>query len=203
MLSCFRSIIHTSCFRPALSATQTASFSISLTRKNNLKPSAPYQQLISVVNQEASKMEEEAKMEDERVPSSFLTSSNDPSSYKPKREFIRVFRRNRSLHPTEFSRERRVISWRRVAKQWDLGPPKKVARHYDIFHQLDIDPVDECMNPSLLADYVTSMGRIKKRAETRLTMRSQRRISKAIKRAKMMGIMPIHYHAFKMLRFPK
>lgn len=73
----------------------------------------------------------------------------------------------------------------------------KVARQKDMFHRLEIDPVDECMNTSLLSGYVTALGRIKKRADTMLTQRTQRRLSKAIKRAKMMGILPIHRHAQK------
>jgi len=85
-----------------------------------------------------------------------------------------------------------VQTWQRKPKPWDLGPPNRVAKVQDIFHLMEIDPVDECMNTTLLADYVTSMGRIQKRAETKLTTRSQRRLSKAIKRAKMMGILPIH-----------
>lgn len=89
-------------------------------------------------------------------------------------------------------------------KPWDLGPPNREARYTDIFHQLDIDPVDECMNPTLLSHFVSKMGRVNKRAETKLTMRSQRRISKAIKRAKMMGIMPIHSQSpFGLLKFPR
>src|SRR5882762_7224095 len=96
------------------------------------------------------------------------------------------------LHPTEFSRERRVHGRPRFPKPWDLGPPNNAARRSDVFHQMEIDPVNECMNSRLLLNYMTFMGRIKKRAETKLTMRSQKRVAKAIKRAKMMGIIPIH-----------
>jgi len=39
---------------------------------------------------------------------------------------------------------------------------------------------------------VADMGRVLSRAETQLTWRSQRRLSKAIRRAKMMGIIPLH-----------
>jgi len=207
MLSCFRSIIHqTSRFRPALTATPTASFSISLARGNNPKPSEPYRGMFRAIGEEASKQEEEASMIEggKAMPISTLFAQDRHSSYRSKKEYIRIFRRNRALHPTEFSRDRRVHSRVRTPRPWDLGPSKKVARHYDIFHQWDIDPVDECMNATLLGDYVTRMGRIKKRAETRLTMKNQRRISKAIKRAKMMGILPIHHHApLGLLQFPK
>lgn len=49
------------------------------------------------------------------------------------------------------------------------------------------------MNPTLLSAFVTEMGKIRKRAQTNLTWRSQRRVTKAIKRAKLMGIMPMFY----------
>jgi small subunit ribosomal protein S18 len=69
---------------------------------------------------------------------------------------------------------------------------------------MQIDPLDECMNTTLLSNFVTPMGRIEKRAVTRLTMKSQKRISKAIKRAKMMGIIPIHGRSLRGLtRFPR
>lgn len=35
------------------------------------------------------------------------------------------------------------------------------------------------------------MGKIKPRSQTKLTWRSQRRLGKAIRRAKMMGIIPV------------
>ena len=77
-------------------------------------------------------------------------------------------------------------------KPWDLGLPTRQAKYHDVFHQLNIDPMDECMNTTLLSSFVSKMGMVNKRALTKLTMRSQRKLSKAIKRAKMMGIMPIH-----------
>ena len=39
--------------------------------------------------------------------------------------------------------------------------------------------------------FVTHMGKIKRRSETQLTWKNQRRIGKAIRRAKMMGIIPV------------
>jgi len=72
-----------------------------------------------------------------------------------------------------------------------LGPGAAESRRNDWFHQLGIDPLDEATNPRLLSYFVTDMGKIKGRAETKLTWRNQRRLTKAIRRAKMMGIMPI------------
>jgi small subunit ribosomal protein S18 len=72
-----------------------------------------------------------------------------------------------------------------------LGPGAAESRRYDWFYQLGIDPLDEATNPRLLSYFITDMGKVKSRAETKLTWRSQRRLTKAIRRAKMMGVMPI------------
>ena len=72
-----------------------------------------------------------------------------------------------------------------------LGPGAAESRRNDWFYQLGIDPLDEATNHRLLSYFVTEMGKIKSRAETKLTWRNQRRLTKAIRRAKMMGIMPI------------
>lgn len=72
-----------------------------------------------------------------------------------------------------------------------LGPGAAESRRNDWFYQLGIDPLDEAMNSRLLSYFVSDMGKIKSRAETKLTWRNQRRLTKAIRRAKMMGIMPI------------
>jgi small subunit ribosomal protein S18 len=72
-----------------------------------------------------------------------------------------------------------------------LGPGAAESRRGDWFYQLDIDPLDEATNPRLLSYFVTDMGKMKSRAETKLTWRNQRRLTKAVRRAKMMGVMPI------------
>jgi small subunit ribosomal protein S18 len=72
-----------------------------------------------------------------------------------------------------------------------LGPGAAESRRNDSFYQLGIDPLDEATNPQLLSYFVTDMGKMKSRAETKLTWRNQRRLTKAVRRAKMMGVMPI------------
>lgn len=74
-----------------------------------------------------------------------------------------------------------------------LGPGAAESRRGDWFYQLNIDPLDEATNPRLLSYFVTDMGKMKSRAETKLTWRNQRRLTKAVRRAKMMGVMPILY----------
>ena len=72
-----------------------------------------------------------------------------------------------------------------------LGPPRKEAQKRDMFYQHGIDPLDEYLNSALLSSFVTEMGKIRSRGDTKLTWRSQRRVGKAIRRAKMMGIIPV------------
>ena len=80
----------------------------------------------------------------------------------------------------------------RRRKPWALGAGRAEAQKNDIFRQLDIDPIHEAFNSSLLSYYVTELGKIRKRSETNLTWRSQRRLGRAIRRAKQMGIIPLH-----------
>jgi small subunit ribosomal protein S18 len=56
---------------------------------------------------------------------------------------------------------------------------------------LGVDPLQEASNDVLMSSFVTEMGKIKHRAETGLTTKSQRRLGKAIRRAKMMGVIPV------------
>lgn len=56
---------------------------------------------------------------------------------------------------------------------------------HDPFLRYNIDPLaDASLNPAILAEYVTTMGMIKPRGKTGLQKRSQRKIAKAIKRAR-------------------
>ena len=92
------------------------------------------------------------------------------------------------LKPTDLLLPRESTFGRKRAL---LGPGAAESRRNDWFYQLDIDPLDEAMNPRLLSYFVTDMGKIKSRADTKLTWRNQRRLTKAIRRAKMMGVIPI------------
>jgi len=160
MLSCFRTIVHhqTGSFRPALRATTTAFFSTSRARKD--KPSEAFGPLLHLLEEESNKKEDN---ENENEAKNFITAiKGQQPGFASNKEFIRIFRRNKPLHPTEFSRERRVHGRPRFPKPWDLGPPNNAARRSDVFHQMEIDPVDECMNSRLLLNYMTFMGRIKK-----------------------------------------
>ncbi|KZT12559.1 uncharacterized protein LAESUDRAFT_668323 [Laetiporus sulphureus 93-53] len=103
---------------------------------------------------------------------------------------LKGFRSGRFVKPASFTYNQRVRK-QRMAKRPLLGPDARESRELDVFYQLELDPLDECMNTSLLSEFVTEMGKIKRRSETKLTWRNQRRVGKAIRRAKMMGLIPI------------
>ncbi|KAI0775914.1 hypothetical protein BD413DRAFT_525079 [Trametes elegans] len=99
-------------------------------------------------------------------------------------EFVqpRAFTRDVYLHKSKGSYR---------SKRPQLGPDAAESRYLDPFYQLNIDPLKECLNTTLLSHFVTSMGKIRSRSETNLTWKNQRRMGKAIRRAKMMGIIPV------------
>ncbi len=69
-----------------------------------------------------------------------------------------------------------------------LGPSKADAVRSDPFHILGINPIDEVLNDELVRRYISQMGKIKTRAETALTWKSQRRVGKMVRRARAMGL---------------
>lgn len=78
-----------------------------------------------------------------------------------------------------------------VLNTTSLGPGRKRARQTDYFlaHN-DINPLDEPLNVRLHSRFVTNMGKIMNRAQTQLTSKNQRRMGKAVRRARSMGIVP-------------
>jgi small subunit ribosomal protein S18 len=72
-----------------------------------------------------------------------------------------------------------------------VSPGSGIARYNDVFYQLDLDPLEECQNSYLLTGFVSDMGKIFGREKTGLTAKSQRKLGKAIRRAKQMGVMPV------------
>ncbi|KAI0089264.1 hypothetical protein BDY19DRAFT_134415 [Irpex rosettiformis] len=93
--------------------------------------------------------------------------------------------------PSDFSREARIEQGLvRRSKRPYLGPGRAEAEARDVFRQLNIDPVHEATNSRLLSAFLTDMGKIKPRPVTNLTWRSQRKLGKAVRRARMIGIIP-------------
>lgn len=67
---------------------------------------------------------------------------------------------------------------------YPLGPPVTAARTHDPFVRFDISPLDSPMNPWLRTEFCTSMGKIKTRGKTGLQRGSQRKMGKAVRRAR-------------------
>ncbi|KAI8377854.1 ribosomal protein S18 [Radiomyces spectabilis] len=63
------------------------------------------------------------------------------------------------------------------------------ANLQDPFDVLGLDPLHEYKNYRLLSNFVSDMGKILPRQQTGLTAKNQRKLAKAIKRARAMGIM--------------
>ncbi|MCJ1469842.1 hypothetical protein MMC07_008485 [Pseudocyphellaria aurata] len=83
----------------------------------------------------------------------------------------------------------------------DLSPVEVKKRgnfrrpNQDIFDVLGMNPLLEYKNPSIMWEYMAPMGRIRHRNQTGLRPVNQRRISKAIRRAVGMGLIPsVHPH---------
>lgn len=78
-----------------------------------------------------------------------------------------------------------------------FGPTRKVGEKLDPFFRLGLNPKkpsladDSYKNVTLLVPYVSRMGKIYPRSQTRLLKGSQRRVAKAIKRARAMLLLPV------------
>ncbi|KAF5388446.1 hypothetical protein D9615_000538 [Tricholomella constricta] len=104
----------------------------------------------------------------------------------------KAFQPSRFVKPHELTYKARFNAPRTyMPRRAAVGPPPAIARYNDVFHQFDIDPLSQAMNPEILSHYMSEMGKIYGRNITGLTSKSQRRIGKAIRRAKMMGIIPV------------
>ncbi|EIN10299.1 hypothetical protein PUNSTDRAFT_43263 [Punctularia strigosozonata HHB-11173 SS5] len=112
------------------------------------------------------------------------------------------FRANYFLQPGDLRISSRTFRRAGFSRPPQLGPSASSARSTDVFHQLAIDPSWEYKNATLLSAFQTSMAKILPRTHTRLTWKSQRKLRKAIKRAKMMGITPLWSQSGQMARMP-
>jgi len=166
-----------------VSPFKTSPVRVFSTTRSNAAPSNSIQALADLVEETQSRLEEEVEHQVQQfAPTSLRTWSEGmlkfPQLHKP-------------VTPGIFTMQSRIKKHIRLKRPY-LGPSAKVSCRKDVFHQLGIDPLRESLNPALLSHFVTDMGRVVSRAETQLTWRSQRRLSKAIRRAKMMGIIPLH-----------
>ncbi|KAF9006500.1 hypothetical protein BDQ17DRAFT_287566 [Cyathus striatus] len=103
---------------------------------------------------------------------------------------IKPFRLNVTLKPRDFTQSYRTAKAISFSKPRTVAPIAAKARRGDIFHQLDLNPLSFTTHPAILASFVSEMGLVYPRTITQLTPKNQRAISRAIRRAKMMGIIP-------------
>ncbi|TFL05895.1 hypothetical protein BDV98DRAFT_579995 [Pterulicium gracile] len=104
---------------------------------------------------------------------------------------FRPFRNGRHVSPYNLTYQSRAQTPPIRKRRPTLGPGASESKYRDLFHQLNTDPLEHCLNSSLLSYFVSEMGRIHPRSNTGLTRQNQRKVGKAIRRAKMMGIMPV------------
>ncbi|KZO97966.1 hypothetical protein CALVIDRAFT_49259 [Calocera viscosa TUFC12733] len=112
----------------------------------------------------------------------------DGSDINP--EKLRKFHADRPYMPSELGTGAREAQPRIKRAPPRLGPRKRIAMRTDPFYLNAIEPMNEWQNAELLSDFLLETGMIKKRAESRLTWRSQRMVAKAVRRAKALGYLP-------------
>lgn len=74
---------------------------------------------------------------------------------------------------------------------YPLGPPTSAAKSLDVFSRLELDPLDSPLNPYLRIEFCTAMGKIKSRGKTGLQRSNQRKMGKAVRRARSMGVVAV------------
>ncbi|KAJ6628780.1 hypothetical protein B0H10DRAFT_1777298, partial [Mycena sp. CBHHK59/15] len=96
------------------------------------------------------------------------------------------------IRPRDLSLEGRKFTDHPQSKLPGVALSTRDARKRDVFYQLGVDPLKFSLHPGMLTPFMTEMAMILPRRTSMLTMKSQRRIAKAIRRAKMMGVLPLH-----------
>lgn len=128
-------------------------------------------------------------IEDEADKAEAQEAAVDKTSWQQK-GIRRKFSPGLFIRPHYWSHEHRFEKQRVFTSQPLVAPGSREARERDAFRHFGIDPLYETSNTTLLASFITEMGKTKSRIETKLTTKTQRRLGKAIRRAKMMGILP-------------
>ncbi|KAF8917922.1 ribosomal protein S18 [Mucidula mucida] len=104
---------------------------------------------------------------------------------------LREFPDTSIIRPYELTYQSRRARPSHVRRTPAVGPNVREARQRDIFYSLGLDPLDYATTPEVLNHFMSSMGKINTRPVTGLTRKNQRRIGKAIRRARMMGLIPV------------
>ncbi|KAG8966024.1 hypothetical protein FRC03_012667 [Tulasnella sp. 419] len=127
-------------------------------------------------------------------------STDSPSTLQAPEKItqFRPFVDSRTTHskfylPTDFNRKNRIDdpdAPRTFGRPSGLGPSAERTKSTDPFLALDINLKQEFRNGTLLSQFTTNMGLIKNRGETKLSRGNQRKLAKAVKRARNMGLLP-------------
>ncbi|KAJ7368463.1 hypothetical protein DFH08DRAFT_831480 [Mycena albidolilacea] len=99
---------------------------------------------------------------------------------------------NSFIRPYDLSLEGRRFKERPMRRPPQIAPETRTARKKDTFFQLGLDPLKFALHPAIISNFMSEMAMIMPRRQTGLTTKSQRRVAKAIRRAKMMGVIPLH-----------
>ncbi|KAI6034391.1 hypothetical protein PISMIDRAFT_672770 [Pisolithus microcarpus 441] len=129
-------------------------------------------------------------IDDEADKAEAQEAAADPKMSWQQKGIRRTFSPGLFIRPHYWSHEHRFEKQRLFTSQPLVAPGSREARERDALRHFGIDPLYETSNTTLLASFITEMGKTKSRIETKLTAKTQRRLGKAIRRAKMMGILP-------------
>jgi ribosomal protein S18 len=112
-----------------------------------------------------------------KSPSQIPTYSDTTAFLDPDNDFNNVlFKPKQTYSPRDLNAKN---------AQWVLK--KKHQEKVDILEEFRIDPLKDYKNVRMLSHFVTEMGFIKPRVETGLSMQNQKKVAKAIRRARAMG----------------
>jgi small subunit ribosomal protein S18 len=114
------------------------------------------------------------------------------SSVASKFAFAKILGNIKRLQPQESYLPRDLNDlWNSALERPKRFDDRKIKQ--DAIKAFDINPKREYRNVGLLNRFITKMGLIKNRRETGLTEKNQKQISKAIRRARSMGLMPFTF----------
>ncbi|XXH03959.1 U3 small nucleolar ribonucleoprotein imp3 [Hypoxylon texense] len=132
-------------------------------------------------------------------------------------ETMRSVKARRESTMEDVSKSARLDDYaRQMTRRWNVGEvyaphdlsPSEMAkwrrnqaRKKDLVDMLGLRPLDMYRNFSVISEFMTSHGRIKKSVETGLRPPNQRKMAKAIRRAIGLGIHPsVHHHPELLMR---
>jgi hypothetical protein len=113
-----------------------------------------------------------------------LYDTKDPAT------ILRHLSRNQIISPQHLSPRKLLVPYPpqpNFSRAFPLGPPTSYGPTHDPFIRYGIDPLDPAkgaLNPWIASEFVTTMGKIKARGKTGLQRKSQRKVGKAIRRAR-------------------